>query len=336
MKSTVLFRLYLNIGGHSEHILTSSFSNQLSTTLSKDSQMRFHQSQLKRYVPSPTIYAKPKPEYDVANKKSPIGSKLKFETVQQSIREDYHRAASAGKLKSSKGTQLSTELLTGAVSGHILKSSTSFRYFRMIRQRLIGQVIEILHQNYLPNDVGCVTIVNKDWEKKLTGISNFSPKTLKVLLRKDLRTSGLLKGGGFIFFCLHASFDGTSIQLHYHGIIVGKSSAVLKKLHSLKQFKSTSAVKRPIQIKKLSGPDHLVSAAKFLAYATRLYWTYEPWIDGEVGKKTQIKTGQRIPEPAHAQMLLRFAKASPLDFIFMNGVRFVKSGNQLTLKMSQG
>ena len=198
------------------------------------------------------------------------------------------------------------------------------------RIQVIGAVWKAVDEDKT-GKVARFDVIKPAWACDRKALRRKSPSRLKSEFRTELnRAAKKLKPGGaaacsgFLFASVHGDFETNRglYQLHWHIVATGDWVDVIHKLRTVKAYKKTEAVKRPIR-KSTKLRDH----AYGLTYILKSYWPGK-W-KGEVsGQKNERRNRKhfRIPEPFHSDALLWLNKWNLDDLILMIGVEVRKEG----------
>lgn len=260
----------------------------------------------------------PSPEFDFVKTLKAKGKLKGFETVVDSRVEDLFRVKALVGLGGNHAI-LSNQLKKATDTEHLPLSPASHFYMRENRLRLVGAVHEYFHERGFPDsEIFAFTLIHQKWFVAGGSLSMQSAAKIKAKLLRYLERAGVTAADGLLFAGLHASFDDTGYQLHFHGIVAGDKVRALRKLLGKFGFVSTERIYRPLKIGKLVNP------ARQISYCLQSWWPHEPAEVPFGGKR------RRLPPNAHAEFLMWMANQNLLELVVMSGMRIGKNGIEST------
>ena len=205
----------------------------------------------------------------------------------------------------------------------------SHRYFRDLRIRFTGAMLQLVDSVGVENVVR-VDIIKPGLERDLEGLMAEHPARAMNEMRTDFIRAGMSNCDGFLLGAYHNEFDPLyqGFQGHGHFLVGGEYIPALQKLRGFKAYQPTERVKRPIRVNK-----NLTNLPHALSYILKSYWPSRPMLPlGSGGRLKRPRSGQRLPEPYHTQVLMWFDQFDLSDLCLLMGVRLGRDGFVMTGK----
>jgi hypothetical protein len=236
----------------------------------------------------------------------------RFETEEDSLREDHHRQMSAlNLLKSGEASAfvsnkaldcLIEKLGRGISTGRHVKSLASSFSMRSLRRSHIGKTLEWFAP-YANSDLVSFTILNQRWCLSPAELLATSASKIKEQFARDLRRAGV--DGPLVAF-LHGEFDPVNelYTLHTHG-------ACLR--HEYENMRSLS--RRWGYVPSISGApsircDDVMDRLTQLSYLEKAFWP-ERDVNVVGDQIDRARNPLRVREPFHSIMLIWLDRQSP-------------------------
>lgn len=192
----------------------------------------------------------------------------------------------------------------------LTKSVVSHRRMRRYRQRIAGQLWQLLSGGWLQS-ASTFTLVPDGWTVPAAELNAVDPTRLIAGVRTDLYRAGAAAARGFLFAYLDGEYDpaAETYQLHLHGLVTGQMRAVLERLRQRPKYRSirkSAPDGRPGVWQRLRvSRQPLSDLPHCLTYLLKAFWGARATGDfGKDGVRRRVRQRRRIPEPYHTQHLL--------------------------------
>ena len=295
--------------------------------------MQNSMSLLKKHVYKCLKLPLPQTLYDVTKIRLAHGKQFPFETASQARIEDLHRAK---VLK--KGTDLVSRI------GRILDNLTvhdvmplsfaSSAYYRVLRLRLVGQIARLILEELCDLRIVSFTIVPPKLRIPIGELETFAGDKAMNMLRRLLRRHGLDSMDGFLFAGLHGESDGEYYQLHFHGVAVGETVAVLDRLRASPSLKPYPDVILPLKIRTMEGTTDIKSLLIWLTYCLQCFWPFRPRFVGADGQIKRSRKKTRLPETQELEFLTWMSKRNLGELTLFYGSKWERVDGKVRLKAS--
>jgi hypothetical protein len=209
------------------------------------------------------------------------------------------------------------------------KTLASSRYWRRLRKRIVGDLLKLVEQDQT-GIIRRADIIPKAWACDLDGLSKY-PKLQLQSLRSRIVRAGGGKGPGFLVMTWHADMGAESkvFQRHAHLLATGSYVAALESLVGAKGLQADSitdwgtCIHTPVIVRK----QQLFNPARAIGYLPKGYWL-STWAGGVSGTGTdrRARTGTRLPEPYHTEMLLWLDDHKIGDLVLTMGLKITTKG----------
>lgn len=276
---------------------------------------------------------KPVARYDIA-------SADWFESKEKSLVEDRRRsralnrqAAKHGGAWGKRAKALSRRLDPLQQVGRLPLSMASSRYMRKLRRRVTGALLQLIR------GAGGATIrradvVKASWACDVEELSRESLARLKNEFRSDLIRAGANRSKGFIVAIFHTEFDASAnlFQHHFHLLVSEEQVDVVDRLRQQRGYASPRRkgahdgnVATPVRIRR----EPITNAAYALSYLLKSFALEFKREKAGSGTRKDRKSGRRIREPYHSELLLWLDRQSVGDAVLLLGLRIGKNGFQM-------
>ncbi|WP_131818654.1 hypothetical protein [Sphingomonas turrisvirgatae] len=209
--------------------------------------------------------------------------------------------------------------------------ASSLRMF--VEQAWIVAALLALHRLYTAAMAPITfAIVPRHWTYRTDELDGADIRKMMEAFRTDLYKAGARAAGGWLYVFLHGEYDGEHgvFRLHLHGLCSREMIPVLRALREFWRYKtskcekdgSRAAIYRPIRMRLKP----LYNMPAPISYIVKAFWPSRPVFIGADGTRRRVRSGQRIPEPHHSQVLLWLDRWKVTDLELLIGLRRTKSG----------
>ncbi len=276
--------------------------------------------------------------YRVDKRTTNPSGEVRFETEQDSKREDVRRARGLSRTiakgildpdEEARARRIQVDLETAARTGEYAPTLACHLYMRWLRICIAGHLWKLMR---ITRRHTTATIILRSWEFSPDALWDTDPAKLLRRFRTDLYRAGIKAIDGWLFAYLHGEFDPIAkvYRLHLHIALTKSMVPVLDRIRTMGNYRSTrllpdgspSPVFRRVWIRRKP----LVNMPEPITYVVQSFWPARPiHIDGN-GRRSRLRQKGAIREPYHSQVLLWLDRWKVENLTLMVGLRMTKAG----------
>ena len=276
----------------------------------------------------------PQKRYDPARKTKKAsagdrGDKWQLESEAACAAEDIKRAQllcrSARSMDDPKikaeAMALAEILGEGADSNRCSSTLASSLYWRELRRNIIGNLLAFIDR-HVTGDLYLFTIISPHWEIPGGKLLSTELKQIVKSLENDLRRVRGSNESHFIFAVIHGQYDPIRnvYSIHFHGIACEAAIESVRSLRTLKCYKKSDFIAKPIVTEKI------YDLPRVLSYCLQTYWDQKNYMCSDTGEVRRRSLKSRITGLSHSLYLLKMHDSELSDLILMCGFTAMSAG----------